>query len=224
VIWLGVLSAAAVFNFQDELDIPRKVRHPFIAFDKIFRLVGPLLPFCIALPRSIMPELVPMHRGVAGSVPATMGCYAALSALRLAVYLLGHALVPRSMADHVLLGASVYGMLWAEVLASLKQCADLTRATKTPAEEEVYEHTVRPSKEDKVFLDIVLLGRAVLIVVAAFLASLLCADMYYTVRYFHTVHESAISVVLGLVLFQAPLACWLRTRAEWKPRTSRCTD
>lgn len=55
MLWLVVLGCACWLNVNDPGPIPRKVVHPLSAFDGVFRKVGPLLPFCVALPRAFVP-------------------------------------------------------------------------------------------------------------------------------------------------------------------------
>lgn len=55
LLWLLVLSWACWLNYMDPLPIPRKVAHPLRAFDGVFRVAGPLLPFCVVVPRAFVP-------------------------------------------------------------------------------------------------------------------------------------------------------------------------
>jgi len=67
LLWLLVLGLACWFNSMDPLPIPRKVAHPLRAFDGVFRVAGPLLPFCVAVPRAFVP--LPASRCVTLTFP-----------------------------------------------------------------------------------------------------------------------------------------------------------
>ena len=47
------------------------------------------------------------------------------------------------------------------------------------------------------------------LVMAAGLVALSCGDMHYSARYFHERTETILGAVLGLLVFQIPVAWWL---------------
>lgn len=225
LFWLGTLGLAMWENSQDPLPIPRKVKHNLMMFDKIFRMVGPIIPFVIVAPRSVLPDLITTPRGVVvqrgsvlGGPLVTISYYLGLTLLRAAIYVIVAAMMPKSMADHVFLGASVFAMLNSEATSCVKQYYDL-RGNKAKIEDEPdYEHAPKRKYVRLAgYTKVVLVGRVALAVLATLLASLVLADMYYTARYFHAVPETAISIVAGLVCFQIPLAVYIHFLGEWQP-------
>jgi hypothetical protein len=58
--------------------------------------------------------------------------------------------------------------------------------------------------------------RMALFLLASALAVLVAWDLFYTARYFHRVHETAYSVIVGLCVFQIPLAWYAFTLQEAK--------
>lgn len=223
LLWLAVLSYGMWENSQDTLAIPRKVKHRFILFDQIFRMAGPMFPFVIVIPRSVLPDLIVTPRGtvvqrgsVLGGPLLTLSFYLGLTLLRVTIYIVTYAFAPGSMADHVFLGASVYAMLTGEVLSCVKQMLDMR--LKLKVEDPEYENSVKPKAVRLApYVHAVQTGRVVLMLLAGGVAGLLLADMYYTARYFHTVRETAISLGAGLLLFQLPLAEYVLQRREWLP-------
>ena len=174
----------------------RSSLNPLLPYDKILRRFGPLLPLLPPLlragaaePKAPGPLLMP-------SAFAAVLVFAAVAAVRLALYLSllpGGAFGPSGpvssgeshdhwMSDHVFLGGSMVGSLATEGAALVAHLAQ------------------RP------------LGGAPRLWAAAAAAwalwLLTAADMHYTARFFHPPPENLRAWACSMLLFQAPLATW----------------
>jgi len=222
LMWLVVICAGLYGNMADPQPIPRRVKHPLVVFDRLFRKAGPFMPFTVVLPRMLMPNT----GRVTSPGAATFLVYVLITAARILLYLLIDAFAPKSLADHILLGSSVYAILSVEVAILLKQMADIG---KVKTDEEcsdddedgdlcgVGDRAVARSQPSghSPLTRVIQLGRLVVLVLTITLAAAVLGDMYFTARYFHTFHETIVTAAAGMIIFQVPLAAWsFNTRVQ----------
>lgn len=99
------------------------------------------------------------------------------------------------MSDHILLAASMAAMLSAEAVIGAVDTLLASRASPPVA-----ERRFPPA------------AAAVPLGIAVLLYELTSWDMFFTAELFHEALESLVSMLLGLVLFQLPVAAWVWRR------------
>ncbi|KAG1678509.1 hypothetical protein FOA52_014542 [Chlamydomonas sp. UWO 241] len=212
-----------------------RTRHSLASFDALFRAVGPLLPLLPLGLRVAGGIVAPPTAGGGhtGRAPPTAAappaaCLAAYTLVALARLLLyfAHLLLQRALSghgapkggwlsDHIFLGASVAACLCVELcccVADGRACL-APGATEgisnssgaTPHAATMVQHPAATPASSPLRAGLV----AAAGVAAAALYAALCADMYYTCRFFHAPTESVAALAMGLLAFQGPLLTWL---------------
>eukprot|EP00238_Polyblepharides_amylifera_P010991 CAMPEP_0196594182 /NCGR_PEP_ID=MMETSP1081-20130531/77609_1 /TAXON_ID=36882 /ORGANISM="Pyramimonas amylifera, Strain CCMP720" /LENGTH=219 /DNA_ID=CAMNT_0041918379 /DNA_START=237 /DNA_END=896 /DNA_ORIENTATION=- len=202
IAWLLIVGFGCFNNSMDVEPIPRKVNHPLSGFDKVLRTAGPLIPFAVVVPRMAVPHTACGGERIAWQgVASTLLLYLGLTVFRIALYLIANSVAPKIMADHLVLGSSIYGILFSEAVTLAKYLEDLSIA-KVDKLETFIHRGIRVSSR-------ALLGISLVLIVTV------SGDMYYTVRYFHTVYETIVGVAIGMLLFILPCAMWVHIGKEW---------
>lgn len=204
---LGVSSAASLLTRAGDGVRPLPSELPLRHFEPVYQSFGSLLvPGCLAV-RAVLTFALPA-RGARGRVASLLVpgiMYGMLAVLRAGVYVLhssGMILSSRRwrargethhvMSDHILLAASVISGLGSEAaLAVLSWEPTLAPRGAAPAAQHA-----RSLPHD--------LAAATYTLSVSALALLVCTESYFTARYFHPRVESAVAMVMGVVLFQAP--------------------
>eukprot|EP00240_Pyramimonas_obovata_P012729 CAMPEP_0118944176 /NCGR_PEP_ID=MMETSP1169-20130426/39780_1 /TAXON_ID=36882 /ORGANISM="Pyramimonas obovata, Strain CCMP722" /LENGTH=249 /DNA_ID=CAMNT_0006889609 /DNA_START=165 /DNA_END=914 /DNA_ORIENTATION=- len=221
LVWLAVITIGILGNINDTEPIPRRVNHPLVPFDRLVRKAGPLIPFTAVLPRMLMPTT----SRVASAGAATFAIYLLITVVRIVLYLGVDMVAPKSLADHILLGSSMYAILSSEIAVLLKQLADI-RKVKVDDDEDTAAGDGSGGGEGNEQgapamcamgppTGALQLSRAFVLLLTCTLAAATLGDMYFTARYFHTAHETGVTAAAGLCIFQIPLAVWsFNTRAQ----------
>lgn len=187
----------------------------------LFKPYGALLPFPFLLLRVLAMHLFTTrptgHKGSSTdprvSPPATKalqatGAYLGITLIRLAVYgsHLGYEGMNKSgiLGDHLLLAASVVAILQSEMLFAW---SDILCYATPPLQSDARQT-----------------GLAAAFLLNVPLYILLCMDMYFSCRHYHHPAENAVSLLLGFVCFQLPLAAWHFKRCNAVHRAWQAKD
>jgi hypothetical protein len=196
-LWILAVGLGALLN--NGLP-PQREKLPFIWFDNILRVSGPLLPVPVLLLRWYATLPPP---GATGTLrPAMLELlvlYTGITVSRLGLYALHLLVAPllraatepgmpaHLLSDHIFLGASLVAIFSAE--------AHLIAAD------------IRRSWTGRQALDQAVLAAAAAVLVLLY--GLMCVEMHITARHFHGAAESFTAVVAGLAVFQAPVTLFM---------------
>jgi len=229
ILWI-VATAAGIMHFNGLPNKKSDVIHIMLWFDLlIFRKFGSLLPFIPLAARVAAVTLLGRasiwwSQRRHDSRPPTPLCtlalpcscaYVLVVVVRIALYMLHLAAqgaaksvsssssteAPEPSAawvsDHVFLGASVVACLQVEVVCGISDVIKL----------EVYgANIVRELLAGLAFMT------------SLFTHVMVCADMYFTTRFYHVPMESFLGVLAGLLIFQLPLLVWLSRSSKQAAR------